>query len=112
MGGTAPRSESGLDRDCQGVVGRVQRAALNRYLLDRVGLASRQPIFPGASVPGLFLKRRAGRRFMKGMESMDSPKYTAESLALERKIMDQAQVFASAWSLVGGQFDTGHEIEN
>ncbi|MFP6384640.1 host nuclease inhibitor protein, partial [Pseudomonas aeruginosa] len=27
-------------------------------------------------------------------------------------IMSQAQVFASAWSLVGGTFDDGHAIEN
>ncbi|MGG2810172.1 host nuclease inhibitor protein [Pseudomonas aeruginosa] len=27
-------------------------------------------------------------------------------------IMSQAQVFASAWSLVGGTFDNGHAIEN
>ncbi len=28
------------------------------------------------------------------------------------EIMSQAQVFASAWSLVGGPFDKGDELEN
>lgn len=27
------------------------------------------------------------------------------------QIMEQAQVFASAWSLVGGQFDAGDQLE-
>jgi ADP-ribose pyrophosphatase YjhB (NUDIX family) len=35
-------------------------------------------------------------------------KLTGEQINL---IMDQAQVFASAWSLVGGPFDFGNALE-
>ncbi|MCR6602568.1 host nuclease inhibitor protein [Pseudomonas aeruginosa] len=35
----------------------------------------------------------------------------AEEISIDT-IMSQAQVFASAWALVGGTFDDGHAIEN
>lgn len=30
----------------------------------------------------------------------------------EEKIMDEAQVFASAWSMVGGPFDSGNALDD
>ena len=35
----------------------------------------------------------------------------AQVLAEAEKIMEQAQVFASAWSLVGGRFDSGNAFD-
>jgi hypothetical protein len=41
-----------------------------------------------------------------------TPNQQAERETLIQKLMEQAQVFASAWSLVGGRFDAGSGMED
>lgn len=54
-----------------------------------------------------------GTRWENRCEVCDAPKTaSAQTEALINSLMEQAQVFASAWSLVGGRFDGGNAMDD
>lgn len=85
-------------------------------------------VFPLGHLMDAAVKQAAGEQALRDIECPPDPETVERAIAdemlpsdkhikelahdLGRQAMEQAQVFASAWSLVGGQFDTGNGMDD